>query len=62
MLNHKGANLVGNIGSGIADVTVHLPHYANMLIAVEQRVLVLALAARPVATIGGLVCFETGIG
>jgi hypothetical protein len=54
--------LVCNIWSGIADVTIHLPHNTNMLIAVEERVFVLSLPTGSVAAIRGLVGFETGIG
>ena len=36
--------LVGDVGSCIADVAVHLAHDSNVLVAVQQRVLLLARA------------------
>ena len=42
-------NLMGDVGSCIADVSVHLSHHTNMLIAIQQRVLVLlhTIASHP---------------
>lgn len=54
-----------NVGSRVADVTVHLSHNTDVLVAVEQRVLVLALhahAAGTAAAVRGLVGLEAGIG
>lgn len=52
-----------NIRPSIANVSVHLPHYTNVLVAVEQRVLVFALHARATyAAVGCLVGLEAGIG
>lgn len=52
--------LVGDIGASFADITIHLAHDADVLIAVQQReLLVLGAAA---ATGDGLVGFQTGIG
>lgn len=34
--------LVGNVWSGIANISAHLAHDANVLVTVEQRVLVIA--------------------
>lgn len=57
------SHLVGDIRAGITDVSVHLPHDTNVLIAVEQRVLVVALHAHAAATtVRSLVGLETGIG
>lgn len=64
MLNHKievSSNLVGNVWSRIADVTIHLAHDADMFVTVEQRVLLLPLRTGSVSAIAGLVCLEAGI-
>jgi len=37
----EGTNLMRNVRSSITNVSVHLPHHANMLIAVQQRILVI---------------------
>lgn len=53
---------MGYVWPRLADVSVHLAHNANVLIAVQQRVLFLALDAHvPSAGVGGLVRFETGV-
>jgi len=62
MLNHKPSNLVSDIRSCVADIAVHLAHDTNVLVTVQQRVFLLALTARSVATEAGLVGLETGIG
>lgn len=49
---------MGDIGSSLADVSTHLPHDTNVLIAVEKRVLRFAVAT----TMRRLVRFQTGIG
>lgn len=54
--------LVGNIRPSITDVAIHLAHDANMFITIEQRVLLLPLGTRSVASIGGFVGFEASIG
>lgn len=41
----KRSNLVCDVGSCFGDVAVHLAHDADVLVAVEQRVLVLTLDA-----------------
>ncbi len=52
-----------DVGPGIANVPVHLAHDANVLIAVEKRVLFLPLHAHAAgAAVRGLVGFEAGIG
>lgn len=54
---------MGNVGASIADVPVHLPHDANMLVAVEERVLVFAKSSGAVGpAVRRLVSLETGIG
>lgn len=54
---------MGNIWSSIADVSVHLAQDAYVLIAIEKRVLVLAVHASAAgAPMRRLVGFETGIG
>lgn len=57
------SNLVSDIGTGITNVSVHLAHDSNMLVAVEQRVLLLPLnTVSAGASMRGLVCLETGVG
>ena len=54
-----------NVGSGIADIAIHLAHDADVLVAVEQRILVLALdTAEPAsgAAAGCLERLKAGIG
>lgn len=52
-----------DIRSGVANISVHLAHDTDMLVAVEKRVLVFALHTRATdAAVGCLVCLETGIG
>ena len=51
-----------DVGPGVANVPVHLPHDANMLVAVEQRVLLLLVG--PIAAgagVGRLVRLQAGI-
>lgn len=51
-----------DVWSCIADVTVHLPHDAYMLIAVEKRVFLLSVDTRTAdTTLNGLVCLEASI-
>lgn len=57
MLN--ATHLVGDVRAGVADVAVHLAHDADVLVAVQQRVLLILAVA---ATVGGLVGFEAGVG
>jgi len=57
-------HLMGDIGSGVTDIAIHLAHDTDVLVAVKQRVLVLPLhphAASAATTIGSLVCLEAGI-
>lgn len=57
------SHLVGDIRAGITNVSVHLPHDTNVLVAVEQRILVVALHAHAAtATVRCLISLETGIG
>lgn len=54
---------MGDVGAGITNVPVHLSHDTNVLVAVEQRVLILAVHPGAAGTaVGGLVRLETGIG
>lgn len=39
-------NLVSNVRTGVADIAVHFPHNTNMLIAIQERILLLAMYAR----------------
>ena len=52
--------LVGDIGACVGDVAVHLAHDSDVLVAVEERVLVILHAIA--ATVCGLVGLETGVG
>lgn len=53
---------MGYVWPRLADVPVHLAHHTNVLVAVQQRVLLLALDTHvPSAGVGGLVGFETGV-
>ncbi len=61
MWDGKNLNLVCNVRSGIANVAVHLAHHTDMLVTVEQRVFLLALATGSIATETGLVSLKTGI-
>jgi hypothetical protein len=57
---------MGNVGSRVADIAVHLAHDTNVFIAIKQRILILALHAHAAGTaaaaIGCFVCLEAGIG
>lgn len=52
---------MSDIRSGITDIAVHLAHDTNVLVAVEERVFLVALA-RSATSVRGLVRLETGIG
>lgn len=59
----KSQDLVRDVGARVADVSIHLAHHTDVLIAVEERVLVLAVDASAAgATMRGLVSLEAGIG
>ena len=51
---------MGDIGACVGDVAVHLAHDADVLVAVEERVLVILHAIT--ATVCGLVGLEAGVG
>lgn len=51
---------MGDVGTRIANVPIHLTHNTDVLIAVEQRILVLTVAAG--TTVRSLVGLKTGIG
>lgn len=54
---------MGDVGTGITNVPVHLSQHTNMLITVEEGVFVLAVHASAArAAVRGLVCLEAGIG
>lgn len=52
--------LVGDVGSGVADIAVHLPHDPDMLVAVEQGVLLVA-AGTTATAVDGAVGLQAGI-
>lgn len=57
------SNLMGDVGSRLADVAVHLAQDTNVLVAVEQRILVIPLDAHVSRTgVGRLVGLEAGMG
>ena len=49
------------VWTSIADVSVHLPHHANVLVAIEQGIF-LVPAPSTSRSMRSLVCFETGVG
>ena len=51
---------MGDVGARVGDVTVHLAHNADVLVAVEEGVLVVLHAVA--ATVCGFVGLETGVG
>lgn len=51
---------MGDVGTSITNVPIHLAHDTDVLIAVEQRVLVLTIAAG--ASVRSLVRLKAGIG
>jgi hypothetical protein len=51
---------MGDVGTRIANVPIHLTHNTDVLIAVEQRILVLTVAAG--TAVRSLVGLKTGIG
>ena len=51
---------MGDVGTSITNVPIHLAHDTDVLITVEQRVLVLTVAAG--ASVRSLVRLKTGIG
>ncbi len=53
---------MSNVRSGIADVAIHLAHDSDVLIAIEQRILLLALRTWSVTTEASFVGLETRIG
>ena len=55
------SNLMGNIGSSVANIAIHLAHYANMFVAVEKRILLVTRAWSP-SRMRCFVGLKTGIG
>lgn len=54
---------MGDVWPSITDVSIHLSQDPNVLVAVEERVLVLSVHSRATGpAMRGLVCLETGIG
>ena len=51
---------MGNVWPGVADVSIHFPHDANMFIAVEKRVFLVSDDAASTA-MGGLVCLQASM-
>lgn len=52
---------MGDVRTGVADISVHLPHDADMLVAVEQRILLIA-AGTAATAVDGAIGLQTGIG
>lgn len=64
MLDHSVSHLMGDIWSSITDVSIHLAHNSDMLVAVEKGVLLLALCAGSAISCSpkdSLVCLETSV-
>jgi hypothetical protein len=59
--DRTASNLVRDVGPSITDISVHLPHDANVLVAVQQRVLLVPDSAHSAGGVGSLVGLETGI-
>jgi hypothetical protein len=54
---------MGDVWTSITNVSIHLAKNSDVLIAVEERILILAMHARPArASMRGLVSLEAGIG
>lgn len=53
--------LVGDVGTSIADIAVHLTHHSDVLIAVEQRILVVFGAGATSAAMCRFVSLETRV-
>lgn len=54
-------NLVGNVRTSVADVSVHFPHDTNVFVAVQERVFF--ISDHTVATaMRSFVGFEAGVG
>lgn len=53
---------MSDVGPGIADVPIHLSHDANVLVAVQQRVLLVSDGAHSAGGVRGLVRLEARIG
>lgn len=56
---HESSHLMRNIRSRVTNVAVHLPHDANVFIAIQQAVLLVLHAIA--AAVGSLVCLEACI-
>ena len=54
-------NLVSNVRSCFTDISSHLPHNADMLVTVQQRVLLLSAGSSDWSMCSSK-CFQAGIG
>lgn len=53
---------MSNVGSGVANISIHLAHHSDVFVAVEERVLVLPVGTRTTpAAVRSFVGFEAGI-
>lgn len=51
---------MGDIRSGLTDISVHLAHHTNVFIAIKQRVFL--IPTRAIATtMGSTICLQTGM-
>ena len=50
------ANLMRDVWPCVTNITIHLPHDPNMLVAIQERVFLVAHAG-PTAAMRGFVCF-----
>ena len=56
-------DLMGDVWTGITNVTVHFPHHADMLVAIQKRVLLFSASPEAaVPSVRRLVSFKAGVG
>ena len=51
-------DLMGDVGTGFTNISVHLPHDSDVFVAIQQRILFIS---HPVAASGGFVGLQTGV-
>lgn len=60
-LRQFGSHLMCDIRSSVTDVAIHLPHYTDMLVAVEQCIFVVPPSRTSTRAVGRLVRLQTGV-
>jgi hypothetical protein len=53
-------NLMRDIGAGVTDVSIHLPHHSNMLVAIQERVFFISCSTAS-TSMSGSVRLEAGV-